>query len=101
MAGKFRRWDPMLTRREFSRCILAGGSALLASGKPALAGESQIASDQRPKLDCDLLIKGGTVIDPGQQLHAALDVAVKDGRILAVSQNIPESGARNVISAKG
>lgn len=90
----------MLTRREFSRCILAGGSALLASGKPALA-ESQIASDQRPKLDCDLLIKGGTVIDPGQQLHAALDVAVKDGRILAVSQNIPETGARNVISAKG
>jgi dihydroorotase len=34
-------------------------------------------------------------------VHAALDVAVKDGKILADSQNIPETGARNVMSAKG
>jgi len=26
----------------------------------------------------DLLIKGGTVIDPSQNLHAQLDVAVKE-----------------------
>lgn len=49
----------------------------------------------------DLLIKGGTVIDPAQKLHAPLDVAVKDGRIAAVAENIPPDGSSRVISAKG
>jgi formylmethanofuran dehydrogenase subunit A len=37
-----------------------------------------------------LLIKEGTVIDPGEHLHAELDVAVKEGKILEVSTNFPE-----------
>jgi dihydroorotase len=53
-----------------------------------------------PNPDCDLLIKGGTVIDPGEHLHAELDVAVKNGKIIEVSANFPESRARKVISAK-
>src|ERR1700680_677089 len=40
-------------------------------------------------LKYDLLIKGGTVIDPDQHLHAVLDVAVKDGKISKVGPNIP------------
>ena len=49
----------------------------------------------------DLLIKGGTVIDPSQNLHAPLDVAVKDGKILQIAPDIPADGSRSVISAKG
>ena len=49
----------------------------------------------------DLLIKGGTVIDPSQNLHVALDVAVKDGKIQQVAPDIPADGSRNVISARG
>jgi dihydroorotase len=49
----------------------------------------------------DLLIKGGTVIDPSQNLHAQLDVAVKDGKILQVAPDIPADGSRTVIPAKG
>ena len=49
----------------------------------------------------DLLIKGGTVIDPSQNLHAPLDVAVKDGKILQVAPDIPADGSRSLISAKG
>lgn len=49
----------------------------------------------------DLLIRGGTVIDPGQRLHAPLDVAVKDGKIAQVSRDIPPDAASRVISAKG
>jgi dihydroorotase len=89
----------MLTRREFSRDFLVGGSGLLASGRLSV-GEFQASTNQSAKLDCDLLIKGGTVIDPGQGLHSALDVAVKDGKILMVSRDLPEAGARNVVSAK-
>jgi dihydroorotase len=47
------------------------------------------------------LIKGGTVIDPGQNLHAPLDVAVKDGKILELSPDIPAARALRVVSAKG
>ena len=90
----------MLTRREFSRYFLAGGTTLLASGDPWLAGNPQVSLNQNSDQNCDLLIKGGTVIDPGQHLHGSLDVAVKDGKILSVSRDIPEDRARNVISAK-
>jgi dihydroorotase len=90
----------MLTRREFSRYFLAGGTTLLALGDPWLAGNPQVSLNQNSDQNCDLLIKGGTVIDPGQHLHGSLDVAVKDGKILSVSRDIPEDRARNVISAK-
>jgi dihydroorotase len=90
----------MLTRREFTGRVLAGGAGLLAPAPLLAATKSQASSDQGSKLDCDLLIKGGTVIDPGQQLHGLSDVAVKDGRILEVSRDIPEARALRVVSAE-
>ena len=92
--------EPMLTRREFSQYFLAGGSTLLVTGDPSLAGKPQVPSEQSSNQNSDLLIKGGTVIDPAQRLRAPLDVAVKDGKILAVARDIPVDLARNVISAK-
>jgi len=32
-----------------------------------------------PEGKCDLLIKGGTLIDPGRQFHAPMDIAVLNG----------------------
>ena len=90
----------MLTRREFSRNFLAGGTALLASDSLWTAAKPPVRSVQNSPQDCDLLIKGGTVIDPGQHLHAVMDVAVKDGKILEVSRDFPESRALKVVSAK-
>jgi dihydroorotase len=90
----------MLTRREFSRCLVAGGTALMNSLDMWPADKPHSLQDQNRNLDCDLLIKGGTVIDADQKLHSVLDVAVNDGKILAVSQNIPEARARMVVSAK-
>ena len=49
----------------------------------------------------DMLIKGGTVIDPSQGIHAVQDVAIEDGKVTAVEASIDESGAREVIDAKG
>jgi len=93
----------MLTRRQFSK--LLAGSPLLASSKfgPASAASLSPAQDMAQALtqSRDLLIKGGTVIDPSQNLHAPLDVAVKDGKILQVAPDIPADGSRNVLSAKG
>jgi dihydroorotase len=89
----------MLTRREFSKYLVAGGAAALAPGNLGAAGRTPVP-DEGSTQDCDLLIKGGTVIDPGQHLHAQMDVAVKAGKILEVSRNFPESRARRVVSAK-
>ncbi len=49
----------------------------------------------------DLVLKGGVVIDPAQDLRGALDVAVQDGKIAAVAANIPASEARRVIHVPG
>jgi dihydroorotase len=93
----------VLTRREFSKLIV--GSGLLASGKFEFSSAHPHSlaqgADQSVTPDCDLLIKGGTVIDPGQNLHAPLDVAVKDGKILELSPDISAARALRVVSAKG
>ena len=39
----------------------------------------------------DLLVKGGTVIDPSQGLNAIRDVALSEGKIAAVEENITET----------
>ena len=47
----------------------------------------------------DLLIKGGTVIDPSQGLNAVRDVAVSGRKVAAVDAGIPESQASEVLDA--
>jgi dihydroorotase len=49
----------------------------------------------------DLLLKGGTVIDPAQDLRGVLDVAVQDGKIARVAANIAKAEARRVIDVPG
>ena len=48
-----------------------------------------------------MLIKGGTVIDPAQDLHAARDVAIAGGRVAALDHEIYEETAQTVIDASG
>ena len=47
----------------------------------------------------DLVIAGGTVIDPANGLHARRDLAVADGRIVAVGPHLPTSSSREVLDA--
>jgi dihydroorotase len=49
----------------------------------------------------DLLIKGGHVIDPKNQINAVIEVAVADGKIAQVAANIPASQAKLVVDATG
>jgi dihydroorotase len=102
----------VLTRREFSKCFAAGGTSAFAMRNVWAAGRTPISpdqgSDQASIQDCDLVIKGGTVIDPEQNLHGLLDVAVNNDKILEVSPNIAEGRARTnynghpqIVYAKG
>jgi len=45
----------------------------------------------------DLVLKGGHVIDAKNQISAIRDVAISQGRIAAVAENIPASEARRTI----
>jgi dihydroorotase len=49
----------------------------------------------------DLLLKGGTVVDPSQGLHQPLDVAVKDGAIAQLAADIAVDEAHRVIDVSG
>ena len=52
-------------------------------------------------MNYELIIKNGTVVDPAQDIHARKDVAFANGRVSAVSDDIPTSEAREVLDAEG
>ncbi len=49
----------------------------------------------------DLLVKGGTVVDPSVGLHAPCDVAIEHGAIASVAPAIPPEEARRVLEVPG
>ena len=48
-----------------------------------------------------LLIKGGTVIDPKNNLNQLLDVGIVDGKIKKIAKDIDSNEAKKVVNAKG
>lgn len=71
-------------------CNLAGGSRPLLSAQNRSQGARY-----------DLLIRGGRVVDPSQQLSAERDIAISATKIVRVAPGIPESDARHVLDARG
>ncbi|HMG93574.1 MAG TPA: amidohydrolase/deacetylase family metallohydrolase [Chryseolinea sp.] len=49
----------------------------------------------------DILLKGGHVIDPKNNINKVMDVAIVDNKISQVAENIPIANAKKVIDAKG
>ncbi len=56
-----------------------------------------MASDQR----YDLLLTGGDVLDPGQQLRGRRDIAVANGAVAAVAERIDPAKARQTLDLSG
>ncbi len=54
-----------------------------------------------PAQPYDLLLTGGRVLDPGNNLDQVADVAVAAGRIARVAPNLPRSQARQVVDVSG
>jgi dihydroorotase len=74
-----------MNRRKF----IGAGAAALVGIPRALAAKKY-----------DLVIKGGRVVDPSRKLNALRDVAIADGRIVAVEPDIA-AGAAETIDARG
>ena len=49
----------------------------------------------------ELLLKGGTVVDPSVNLHGDHDIAVQDGKIARIAPAIPSEEAARVIDVSG
>lgn len=97
--------------------VVAGAALALVVGTSATqgsdhddAGETGATSAQpdRPSggtqaegAEFDLLIDDGHVIDPKNDVDAAMDVAVADGRIAAVDDEIDPSMAEQTVDASG
>lgn len=59
------------------------------------------SSDNLQAQEIDLLLKGGHLIDPKNNIDAKMDVAIADGKIIQVSQSIPSQKAKKVIDVSG
>jgi len=51
--------------------------------------------------EIDLLIKGGHVIDPKNNINGKMDVAITNGKIYQVAPNISPQKAKNIVDATG
>ena len=82
----------------FRRASLAGR---LLCGLTA-AGESMLSAQTNARAPrYDLLVRGGRIVDPSQNLFEDRDVAITAGRIAQLDLGIPENEARQVFNAKG
>jgi dihydroorotase len=94
-----------------SRIFLAAGIILFsilpnstAQTPPVQTTPTQTPAPQTPAtptVPYDLLLKGGHVVDPANNVDGALDVAVAGGKIAAVAKNIAGSQASNVVDVTG
>lgn len=93
---------PLSTRRQFLWYAAAGPGlicSLLAGWRDLLRAQGQSPGAAAPRYD--LLVKGGTVVDPSQRLSAERDVAISAGKIARLAAGIPEGEARQVLNARG
>ena len=85
--------DRLLTRRDMLSLMT---TPIVLSALP-LGAESTTPSSA----EYDLLIKGGKVVDPSQNIEEELDVAIRGGKIVLLQRNIPASQAQQVLDANG
>ncbi len=81
-----------IDRRRFVGLSVALASTAISSAVRAAMG---------PEDKFDLVIKGGEVFDPSQNLRARRDLGMRFGRIEALEADIPAARAQRVLDASG
>ena len=85
-----------VSRRQFLS-YSASGMALTAVGG---VGPAALAA-MGPNDKFDLVVKGGEVLDPSQNLRARRDIGIRFGMIEALEADIPADKAHRVLNASG
>jgi len=81
------------SRRRF---VAGMGAALAASAMSAA-----VRAAMGPQDKFDLLIKGGELLDPSQNLRAKRDIGIRFGKIEALENDIPLERALRILDASG
>src|SRR2546423_7391943 len=81
------------SRRRF---VAGMGAALAAS-----AISAAVRAAMGPQDKFDLLVKGGEVLDPSQNLRGRRDIGIRWGAIEAVEPDIPADRALRVLNVEG
>ena len=76
--------------------MIAGQMFVTRTFAILLAGAALVSGQQY-----DIVLKGGHVIDPGNQIDAVLDVAITAGKIAAVQAGIPAAQASRTVDVSG
>jgi len=79
------------------RRVVFGLSAIAAT----LAAGFPVRAAMGPNDKFDLVIKGGTVLDPSQRLNAKRDIGLRFGIVEAIEADIPAARAQRVLDASG
>jgi dihydroorotase len=79
------------------RRFIQGVGAALASSSLPLASHAAMGPNDK----FDLLVKGGTVLDPSQGLHTKRDVGIRNGLIEALDADIAVDRAKRVLDVSG
>jgi dihydroorotase len=98
-----------VSRRDFVIAAGAGAGAIAAPASIAAAAAPQRGEPPIPltfdpndaALKYDLVLTGGTVIDPASKLHARRDIGIKNGQIAAVSASIDAARGLQTFDARG
>jgi dihydroorotase len=84
------------SRRQF----LARSASLLGLTATGLTSRAALAA-MGPNDKFDLVVKGGEVLDPSQNLRARRDIGIRFGVVEALEADIPADKALRVLSASG
>ena len=82
------------------RGFLRRSGSVLALAASGYTGSGALAA-MGPSDKFDLVVKGGEVLDPSQNLRAKRDVGIRYGVVEAVEANIPEVKALKVLDVSG
>jgi dihydroorotase len=88
----------LVTRRNMLAMMT---SPLVLSKLPSYGASDQSVIQESASDLYDLVIKGGKVVDPSQNIEEVKDVAVRAGKIAKIEKNIPVNRAREVLDATG
>ncbi len=88
-----------MTRRELLASL--GSSFVAAATLPRDVAVAHVVQDTADTKLFDVVIKGGKVVDPSQDLEVVRDVAIRRGKIARVDPDISTAQAPQVIDAAG
>ncbi|HKV44365.1 MAG TPA: amidohydrolase/deacetylase family metallohydrolase [bacterium] len=60
-----------------------------------------MGSDDNAPPPYDLVLQGGTLIDPAQGIHARKDVAFAGGKVAAIADTLPAAGSAELVDCAG